>query len=52
MKKFIKESNHFLKIGIPILGSQLSYMIMYTTDTIVATLDLMKNLELMERLEK
>ena len=36
MKKFIKESNHFLKIGIPILGSQLSYMIMYTTDTIVA----------------
>ena len=36
MKKFLKESKHFLKIGIPILGSQLSYMIMYTTDTIVA----------------
>ena len=36
MKKFLIESKHFLKIGIPILGSQLSYMIMYTTDTIVA----------------
>ena len=36
MKKFLKESKHFLRIGIPILGSQLSYMIMYTTDTIVS----------------
>ena len=36
MKKFLIESKHFLKIGIPILGSQMSYMIMYTTDTIVA----------------
>ena len=36
MKKFINESNHFLKIGIPIFGSQLSYMIMHTTDTIVS----------------
>ena len=36
MKKFIKESNHFFKIGIPIFGSQLSYMIMHTTDTIVS----------------
>ena len=36
MKKFLLESKHFLKIGIPILGSQLSYMIMYTTDTIVS----------------
>ena len=36
MKKFINESNHFLKIGIPIVGSQLSYMIMHTTDTIVS----------------
>ena len=36
MKKFLKESRYFLRIGIPILGSQLSYMIMYTTDTIVS----------------
>ena len=36
MKNFIKESNHFFKIGIPIFGSQLSYMIMHTTDTIVS----------------
>lgn len=36
MKKFINRSNHFLKIGIPIFGSQLSYMIMHTTDTIVS----------------
>ena len=36
MKKFINESNHFLKIGIPIFGSQFSYMIMHTTDTIVS----------------
>jgi len=36
MKKFIKESKHFFKIGIPIFGSQLSYMIMHTTDTIVS----------------
>lgn len=36
MKKFLLESKHFLKIGIPILGSQMSYMIMYTTDTIVS----------------
>ena len=36
MKKFIEESKHFLKIGIPIFGSQLSYMIMHTTDTIVS----------------
>ena len=36
MKKFISESNHFFKIGIPIFGSQLSYMIMHTTDTIVS----------------
>ena len=36
MKKFITESKHFLKIGIPIFGSQLSYMIMHTTDTIVS----------------
>ncbi|MFL2843618.1 MAG: MATE family efflux transporter [Alphaproteobacteria bacterium] len=36
MKKFINESNHFFKIGIPIFGSQLSYMIMHTTDTIVS----------------
>ena len=36
MKKFINESNHFFRIGIPIFGSQLSYMIMHTTDTIVS----------------
>tara|TARA_B100001057_G_scaffold251003_1_gene251213 strand:- start:1481 stop:2821 length:1341 start_codon:yes stop_codon:yes gene_type:complete len=36
MKKFINESNHFFKIGFPIFGSQLSYMIMHTTDTIVS----------------
>lgn len=36
MKNFLKESNHFFKIGIPIFGSQLSYMIMHTTDTIVS----------------
>ena len=36
MKKFIYESKFFLKIGVPIFGSQLSYMIMHTTDTIVS----------------
>ena len=36
MKKFISETNHFFKIVIPIFGSQLSYMIMHTTDTIVS----------------
>ena len=36
MDKFIRESRHFFKIGLPILGSQLSYMIMHTTDTIVS----------------
>jgi len=36
MKNFLKESKHFFKIGIPIFGSQLSYMIMHTTDTIVS----------------
>ena len=36
MKKFINESNWFFKIGFPIFGSQLSYMIMHTTDTIVS----------------
>ena len=36
MKNFLKESKYFFKIGIPIFGSQLSYMIMHTTDTIVS----------------
>ena len=36
MKKFIYESKFFLRIGVPIFGSQLSYMIMHTTDTIVS----------------
>ena len=36
MNKFLKESNQFFKIGFPMLGSQLSFMIMSATDTIVA----------------
>lgn len=36
MGKFFNEAKHFFKIGFPMLGSQLSYMIMFTTDTIVA----------------
>jgi len=36
MDKFLKESNHFFRIGFPMLGSQLSFMIMSATDTIVA----------------
>ncbi len=36
MNKFFNESKYFFKIGFPMLGSQLSYMIMFTTDTIVA----------------
>ena len=36
MNKFFSETRHFFRIGIPMLGSQLSFMIMSATDTIVA----------------
>ena len=36
MNRFINEAKHFFRIGIPMLGSQLSFMIMSATDTIVA----------------
>ena len=36
LKNLIKELNQLLKIGIPIYGSQISYMAMGVTDTIVA----------------
>jgi len=36
MNKFVLETKHFFRIGIPMLGSQLSFMIMSATDTIVA----------------
>ena len=36
LKKLIKELRQLLKIGIPIFGSQISYMGMGVTDTIVA----------------
>ena len=36
MNKFFAETRHFFRIGVPMLGSQLSFMIMSATDTIVA----------------
>ena len=36
MNKFFAETKHFFRIGVPMLGSQLSFMIMSATDTIVA----------------
>ena len=36
MNKFFNESKYFFRIGFPMLGSQLSFMIMSATDTIVA----------------
>lgn len=36
LKKLIKELRQLLKIGIPIFGSQISYMGMGVTDTIIA----------------
>ena len=36
LKNLIKELKQLLKIGIPIYGSQISYMGMGVTDTIVA----------------
>ena len=36
MEKFFKEAKEFLKLGIPIYGSQLSYGAIQLTDTIVA----------------
>ena len=35
-KSHIYEFKKLIQIGVPILGSQLSYMLMGTTDTIVA----------------
>ncbi|MEK9649503.1 MAG: MATE family efflux transporter [Gammaproteobacteria bacterium] len=36
MEKFFKEAKKFLKLGIPIYGSQLSYGAIQLTDTIIA----------------
>ena len=36
LKKLLKELKQLLKIGMPIYGSQISYMGMGVTDTIVA----------------
>ena len=36
MQKYFFEFKHLIKIGIPIFGSQLSYALMGTTDTIIA----------------
>ena len=36
MKKYLSELKQFLKIGLPIYGSQASYTAMGLTDTIVA----------------
>ena len=36
ISKYIIEFKQLIKIGVPIFGSQLSYMLMGTTDTIVA----------------
>ena len=36
MEKFFKEAKQFLKLGVPIYGSQLSYGAIQLTDTIVA----------------
>ncbi|NCX33977.1 MAG: MATE family efflux transporter [Proteobacteria bacterium] len=36
VKKYLKEFKHLLRIGVPIFGSQLSYVLMGTTDTIIA----------------
>ena len=36
MKKYFFEFKKLIKIGIPIFGSQLSYALMGTTDTIIA----------------
>ena len=33
MNKFFNESKYFFRIGFPMLGSQLSFMIMSATDT-------------------
>ena len=35
-KKYLKEFKHLFNIGFPIFGSQLSYALMGTTDTIIA----------------
>jgi MATE family multidrug resistance protein len=34
--KYIIEFQNLVKIGIPIFGSQMSYMLMGATDTIIA----------------
>ena len=34
--KYIIEFKHLIKIGLPIFGSQMSYMLMSATDTIIA----------------
>jgi len=36
VRKYLKEFKHLLRIGVPIFGSQLSYVLMGTTDTIIA----------------
>jgi len=36
ISKYITEFKQLIKIGVPIFGSQLSYMLMGTTDTIIA----------------
>ena len=36
ISKYIIEFKQLIKIGVPIFGSQLSYMLMGTTDTIIA----------------
>ena len=36
MQKYFFEFRQLIKIGIPIFGSQLSYALMGTTDTIIA----------------
>lgn len=36
IKKYLKEFKHLFNIGFPIFGSQLSYALMGTTDTIIA----------------
>ena len=36
MKKYFFEFKKLIKIGVPIFGSQLSYALMGTTDTIIA----------------
>ena len=36
INKYITEFKQLIKIGVPIFGSQLSYMLMGATDTIIA----------------